>query len=263
MNPVVIVGEMAGTHDLNYDSAVELIRVADQAGCDGVKMQFCSNPARMAQRRNIPDASGYRRLAFSAHWLPALRAECEKRKLQFLMSVFLPEDVAIVAPHVNALKIASLESGDKKIVRTCIETGLPVFISTGCMNQALYHQIKSHYECLSGWNQLVWMHSTSAYPVRADQINLRCIADGFEGYSDQTGKTMTGALAIASGAKYLEVHYKFPGTLTDNPDFGHSLTPEKLTEYVKLARLSEIICGDGIKRIQPSEIALEAHRVKG
>ena len=60
---------------------------------------------------------------------------------------------------------------------------------------------------------LILMHCISSYPARLADANLSVISELVHrhgvpvGFSDHTVETMTGALAVASGASLLEKHF--------------------------------------------------------
>ena len=84
---------------------------------------------------------------------------------------------------------------------------------------------------------------------------------------DQTGlliaeinEVMTGALAVAAGARMLEVHFCLSETSRDNSDRRVSHEPNELGAYIWLARLAARAMGDGRKRVMPSEEANVRYR---
>ena len=82
------------------------------------------------------------------------------------------------------------------------------------------------------------------------------------GYSDHTHDVLTGALAIAAGARILEVHFRLNDTDPANPDYATALSPGQLKDYISLVRKAELMMGDGIKRPQPAEAEMMKYRVK-
>src|SRR3990167_8484032 len=264
---------MAGCHDLEAGKAARLIQAAHDAKCNAVKTQWCSNVKRLADRRKI-EAPDYSRLAFPASWHPTFADDCKQKGMEYICTIFLPEDIDLVPQFVDHLKIASLEAADLELVRACLDTVKPVIVSTGCMDEK---ELRLLRESLSepihrkwsrtGLAEIDWLHSVSSYPVPIGESNLSVLNQmddsglGLDGYSDQTGRVITGALAVAAGGRIIEVHMRLDDTVPTNPDFGHSLTPTQLKEYVDLVRLAEAEMGDGIKTVQPSEAGLRDHRI--
>jgi N,N'-diacetyllegionaminate synthase len=72
---------------------------------------------------------------------------------------------------------------------------------------------------------------------------------------------LTGALAVACGATIVEVHFRLDETRKDNPDFAHSLSPGNLTTYIANIRKAERMLGDGVKKVEASEVPMLQHRV--
>jgi sialic acid synthase SpsE len=265
---VFVISEAANTwrigrvdeQHLRY--ARKAIVTAKAAGADAVKFQWTSDPQLMAERRKVlPDT--YTILAWPAAWLPLLAKECERVDIEFMCSVFIPQDVATIAPFVQRFKIASLESHDRELLETCWRQQKPVVQSLGVLD---IKEIGPAYID----DNLSLLHTTAAYPCPLSSVNLRvlqmrftCAGNPrvFQGFSDHTGDTLTGALAVAAGAEIIEVHFRLDETRKDNPDYLHSHSPNRLVEYVMNVRKTEIMLGDGVKKIEDCEKPLLKHRV--
>ena len=72
------------------------------------------------------------------------------------------------------------------------------------------------------------------------------------GYSDHTLGIEVPIAAVALGATVIEKHFTLDRTLP-GPDHRASLEPEELQAMVQAIRNIEIVLGDGIKRLSPSE----------
>jgi sialic acid synthase SpsE len=83
----------------------------------------------------------------------------------------------------------------------------------------------------------------------------------YSGFSDHSGHVLTGAVATAGGARIIEVHFRLDSTDPANPDYGHSLSPEQLIQYVQNVRFAEAAMGNGVKKMQPSERRWARYRV--
>src|SRR3990167_2372973 len=116
------IADIGANHDGQYARMLEAIDEAKHAGCDCAKFQWVSDPVRMAKRRGRAYADGYaevyaRYLAWPAKWHEDLAAHCRHRGIDYMATVFLPEDVAVVASHVRHAKIASFEAEDVELWR--------------------------------------------------------------------------------------------------------------------------------------------------
>lgn len=236
--------------DDHLKNAWEAIEKAKACRADCIKFQWTSGPRKMERRRNVPEGS-YEILAWPKLWLPMLHEKCEQVGIEFLVTVFLPDDVETVNPYVKRWKVASLEREAFDLLAAMRLTEKQIIASNGMEN--------THWPS----HQYTRLHCTVAYPAPLDQLNLRAIRiDLYNGYSDHSGEMLTGALAVACGASMVEVHFRLDDTPPDNPDYVHSHTPEKLREYISNIRKAELMLGDGIKRVMPCEEWALQHKVK-
>lgn len=234
-----------GKHHLTH--AYRAVDTAKESGADIVKFQWCSNPRKMEQRRNIPEGT-YDILAWPQEWIAMIAAHAQYIDIEFLCTVFLREDVPIMNPYVQRWKVASLEADDIELFRSMDETEKPVIISTGARTGKAISKIM--------------LHCTAAYPAPLDELNLLAIRQGnYVGYSDHSGDLLTGALAVACGATIIEVHFNLEKTPQDNPDYLHSHFPRMLKWYIENIRKAERMLGDGVKRVMPSEEWAVKHKV--
>lgn len=238
-----------GKHHLN--NAYRAVDTAKKSGADIVKFQWCSNPRTMEQRRNVSEGT-YDIVAWPQEWISMIAAHAQHKDIEFLCTVFLPEDVPIMNPYVQRWKVASLENGAIDLLAAMSKTKKEVFLSYGC------HNGKS--------KQRIWekpLHCTAAYPAPLDELNLLAIRQGnYVGYSDHSADLLTGALAVACGATIIEVHFKLEKTPKDNPDYLHSHFPRMLKWYIDDIRKAERILGNGVKRVMPSEAWAIQHQVR-
>lgn len=262
MGKTFIIAEAGSTWNWTSDCslsrrrAMKMVQIAYHAGADAVKFQWCSNPGRMEQRRNVP-AGSYGMLAWPEPWHGLLRDFASELGIEYMCTVYLPEDVARIDPYIRRHKVASLELMDGLMWHEIGKTTKQVVCSFGAVGE---HDMLKRPFCD---NECVWLQCTASYPCSPDHVNLGVLRGDtcFDGLSDHTGNVVTGALAVAAGATMLEVHYRLDETPRNNPDFPHSHSPERLREYIANVRLAETMIGDGIKKVEPSEVAILKHRV--
>lgn len=251
MNLPYIIGEAGSCHEESIGRAVSLVKVAKQAKCDAVKFQFWSDPVKMRDRRNVAPPT-YDTGSIKYSWLEPIHEACKGAEIAFICSVYVPEDVIRVAPHVDGFKIASFEALDTQLINEILRLrgDRPFFISTGMQEG---HEKKYPQDA-------IYLHCVSAYPCPIAEANLGAI-EPHEGYSDHTRMIFTGAMAVSAGADYLEVHFRLQDTTNNCPDYVVALAPDELKRYVEWARTAAIMRGDGIKRVQESERENMKYRV--
>ncbi|MFG0257702.1 MAG: N-acetylneuraminate synthase family protein [Phycisphaerales bacterium JB043] len=247
----LIIAELGVNHDGDRDCALVLVDHAHDAGADAIKTQvfdadlLMSSDARLAayQRQsgeNNP-VDMLRRLQLSLDALEAIHERAHELGLLTLCTIFTPELVAptLESVRVDALKIASPDIVNTLLLDACIETGLPLILSTGAsipeeIDDAITHLGPAR-------DRVSLMQCVSAYPTPDRNASLGAIRDIARrtnlpvGYSDHTTSTLTGAIAVGAGACLLEKHLTHDRD-APGPDHSASLDPNQLSEYVTLAR---------------------------
>lgn len=255
-----VIAEAGSTHEGDMGTMLEMVTSACDSGADAVKFQWTSSAKRLAQRRNAPEyKEAYNLIEFPMEWVRVLSEEAAKVGIAFLCTTYLPEDVAVVAPDVSAFKIASFEAMDLEFLAQHVARSKPVYISTGMMGEA---DLLWYLQRRNLWTELRLLHCVSAYPAPISDLNLGVIRKyDLDGYSDHSSHLMVGALAVASGAKVIEVHFRPENADPHGEDYHHSLSEMELLSYVRNIRSAEAMLGDGTKRPMPSEAAMEKYRV--
>jgi len=268
-----VIAEAGSTHDGSVRKALDLVEAARDAGCDAVKFQWWSDPDRLGDRRRVPDAYReiYYRYQVPLDWLELLRetalARTEptmgRRPLAFLCTAYLPEDVHVVEPFVEQMKIASFEAGDADFVHRNVFTGKPVLISAGMLSadDPRLEHLRLVRESHPGRVQL--LHCISSYPAPLDAMHLAALsALGFDGLSDHSRQLLTGAVAVGAGARIIEAHLRLPTTSPQNPDFATAFHPEEFAAYVRNIRVADALMGSSERPLQACEREMAAYRVQ-
>lgn len=233
----------------HLQNAYRAIDLAKDCGADSVKFQWCSDPRAMEKRRNVPEGS-YDILAWPEEWIIAIKNRCDEIGIEFMCTVFLPCDIEKLNPYVKRWKVASLEAQALDLLTMMRSTEKPIIASNG-MDNPHWHN-----------GQYTRLHCVLAYPAPLNEVNLSVIRNGYQGYSDHSCNELTGALAVACGAKIIEVHFMLYETPATNPEYGHSLWPETLGDYISHIRDAEVMLGDGVKKIEKCEEWALKHKVK-
>lgn len=248
-----VIAEPGCTPEGQFDAMKELIVIAATAGCDGFKNQWTSHAARMVERRNAPSyASFYRWLEYPHGWHVRLAQICHDAGIQYGCSVYLPEDVPLIAPFVDFLKVSSFEAEDEALMESCARSWRRTIVSLG-MGGA-----KSKWAI--GMQSL---HCTSAYPAPLESLNLARLYN-VEGLSDHSAPEFTwiGALAVAAGAEIIETHIRSEHCRSENPDFAVARNPRQLADYVRHIRFAETALGTRQAGAHPVEVEMQQFRVR-
>ena len=270
-NPVYVIGEIGLNHNGDVDIAMRLIDVAAEAGADAVKFQQrtpeIATPEHMRDTlRETPWGTmtylEYRyRVEFDAEQYAQIGAHATARGLDWFASPWdVPSVDLLEGLDVVAHKIASASVTDLELLERVVQTRKPVILSTG---MSTLDEIDRAVEVL-GTERLVLLHTTSTYPMPAEEANLRTIAtlrDRYAGvpigYSGHERGLQISLAAVALGARVIERHITLDRTMWGS-DHAASLEPQGFEHLVRDIRIIETALGDGVKRVFPGELAPKA-----
>jgi N-acetylneuraminate synthase/N,N'-diacetyllegionaminate synthase len=192
----------------------------------------------------------------------AIKKHCDKQGIDFLATPFSPHWVRVLAEMgITALKIGSGNITCLDLLKEIAKTHLPVIMSTGMAYMAEINRALDQLRQF-GSSTVAVMHCVSLYPTTLQQVNLATLATLKQqlstkvGFSDHTEDIITGALAVAAGAEILEKHITLNNNM-DGPDHKMSLQPDRMLEYVNLARQGAIAHGTSYKQPLPQELQIK------
>jgi N-acetylneuraminate synthase len=268
--PVYVIAEIGINHNGDLATALELMKVAKDSGCDAVKFQkrtptICVPVEQQGVMRETPWGMitylDYKeRTEFGEDEFRAVDSYARKQGIDWFAS---PWDV----PSVDFLeqfdplcyKVASACLTDDELLEAMAATNRPLILSTG---MSTLEEINHAVELLNGVPFLL-AHSTSTYPCPPAELNLRMIAklqDLFRvpvGYSGHETGLQTTVAAVTMGATFIERHITLDRA-TWGTDHAASVEPQGLQRLVRDIRTVEAALGDGVKRVYDSEIPIRA-----
>lgn len=263
--PCYVIAEIGINHNGDVDLAKRLISVAVAAGCDAVKLQkrtvdVVYTEKELSQPRPNPfgDTNGdlKRGLEFGQEDYQEIANFCKQVKIDWFVSPWDEASVDFVEEfNPPVYKIASASLTDDNLLRHVRKTGKPIIASTG---MSTYEEIDHAVDVL-GKDNLILMHTTSTYPAKYEQLNLRAIPAMIErynipvGYSGHETGIPTSVAAAVLGACCVERHITMDRAMWGS-DQAASLEPNGISRLVRDIRLCEQSMGDGIKRVYEEEI---------
>ena len=272
-----IIAEIGSCHDGNLGKAFDLIYAARDAGADYVKAQYWSSAKRLAERRKSGPyyEAIYTKYQIPLDWLEALENRTRATGLGFMATCYLPEDIPVVAERVDHFKVASFEAADMDFIRAhyrfCYNKNRWLIVSTGLQHDDTLRPLMNERAAakLRGAASITMklLHCVSAYPAPVSSLAMRQIRTmDFDGFSDHaaTRWIASGAVAVALGAKILEVHVRPEKMDEDNPDAPHALNPLQFRHYVRNVRAADEAIGDEPwrSRHNPAEDAMRPYKVQ-
>jgi len=264
--PCFVVAEAGLSHLGSLDRAKELVDAAVGCGAEAIKFQAYKTAELINKDRAPDDYERFSKRELSYDQLKELKAYAENQGiLWFATGHTLGAVDFLRKQNVRLYKIGSAER-DRRAFDRIINTGKPVFISTGMREHADILNLVTKY----GGKNTAFLHCISAYPTIDGDANLGflntlrrwCDSVGSVcGYSDHMVGTYGVELAVAMGAKIVEKHIKveaFKGR--DNPV---SLTPKEFGAMVKAIRRVETMVGEETRVYGGMEHETETWAMKG
>lgn len=267
-----IIAEAGVNHNGNLEKAIKLIDVASEAGADAVKFQtFISS--KIATTYTPKSTYHVETTGNDAKqsWLELLKSQelsaedhrilfeyALKKKIIFLSTPYDEESVDLLSKlGVSALKVASTDLNNHRLLGVMARTNLPIILSTAMstMNEI----IKSRDVVFqNGGSSLAILQCTGSYPSKIKDLNIGAMLQiknktgCLTGFSDHSTEVIASSVATAAGAKIYEKHFtldkRMPG-----PDHRASLEPDELKTCVELVRKTEEMIGVGEKFILDCE----------
>jgi N-acetylneuraminate synthase len=274
--PCFLIAEIGINHNGDLDMAKKLVSLAMASGCDAVKFQkrtvdVVYSAQELARPRESPFGSTNgdlkRGLEFGRSQYEAIATYCRDVKIPWLASCWDEAAVDFIeAFSPPCYKVASASLTDDKLLRYTRAKGRPILLSTGMTSEAeLDHAVE-----VLGTQDLILLHTCSTYPAQYSDLNLRALTTLRQrygvpvGYSGHESGLAPSIAAAALGACVIERHITLDRALWGS-DQAASVGPTGLTRLVRDIRLVEASMGDGVKRVQPSEVPImqKLRRVTG
>ena len=265
--PVFIIAEIGINHNGSVEIAKKMIEGAKGAGCDAVKFQkrtpeVCVPKDQWNIERDTPWGRmtyiDYRhKVEFGKDEYEEIDKFCKQLNIIWFASCWDEPSVDFIEKFNPPLyKTASASLTDSALIKKHKALSKPVIMSTG---MSTMEEIETAVETL-GTENLLLAHSTSSYPCKNEELNLKMITtlknkypDSPIGYSGhETGLAPTWA-AVAMGASFVERHITLDRAMWGT-DQAASVEVDGFYRLVRNIRDIEIALGDGVKKVYQSEM---------
>ena len=265
---VFITAEIGINHNGDIEIAKKLIDIAKECDCDAVKFQKRTvekvySKETLDSPRDSPWGKTTRDqklgLEFNKNEYDEIDAYCKEKKIEWFASAWdIDSQLFLGNYQLKYNKIASAMLTNVELLNIVAEEKKHTFISTGMSTiDQISHAVKifKNSDC-----PFELMHSNSSYPMNPSEANLLCINTLKEkfncnvGYSGHESSGYNISLAaVVLGATSIERHITLARDMYGS-DQAASLEPIGLERLVRDIRALNLIIGDGVKKIYPSEI---------
>lgn len=263
----LLIAEIGGNHEGNFDYAMKLTDLAIASGADYVKYQMYSGDSLVSKVEGAQRNAHFKKFELSQEQYIQLAERCQAANVGFMASVWNPEYLSWIDQYMSIYKIGSGDLTAYAVIREIAKTGKPIILSTGLatLEEVLESVafIQSLDERYKDPDYLAVLQCTSMYPIAYEDANLS-VMELFRqatqlpiGYSDHTEGSLALEIAVAMGAEILEFHFTDDREGKTFRDHKVSLTKDEVLALGK--KIEEIyqLRGDHLKR----PLAVEAeHR---
>jgi len=264
---IYIIAEIGINHNGSMQYAKQLIDMAKLCGCDAVKFQkrtidIVYTKEYLDSPRSSPWGETQRDqkngLEFSLEQYEEIDSYCKENSIEWFVSCWdIPSQIEMRRFKTSFNKVASAMATNLDFLKVVAAEKKPTFLSTGMTNLDEIQQainIFDDAEC-----PITLMHTVSTYPAQEEHLNLNCINTlraKFKkpvGYSGHEATVLPSVISAVLGATCIERHITLDRAMYGS-DQAASLQINGLRNLVESVRKSEVVLGDGLKKIIPEEI---------
>jgi N-acetylneuraminate synthase len=242
-----LIAEVGLGHDGSLGMAHAYIDAIATTGADAVKFQTHIADAESSAAEPFRVQFGHQdesrylywdRTSFTKEQWSGLKSHASDKNLVFLSSPFSLQAVDLLEHlGVAAWKIASGETGSRRMLARMAATGKPIIASTGLSTTQEVDDLVLNLQKIAP-NRHAVMQCTTEYPTPPEHIGMNILADYLGcfqcpvGLSDHSGTIWPSLIAAYIGARILEIHVTLSRKMF-GPDVSSSVTVEQLGELTK------------------------------
>lgn len=264
---VYFTAEIGINHNGDLSIAKKLIEIAKNAGCDAVKFQKRTiekvySTEILDTPRESPWGTTTREqklgLEFEKKEYDEINNFCTEKNIDWYASSWDIDSQKFLRTYdFKHNKVASAMLTNTKLLEIIAEEKKHTFVSTG---MSTMDEIKNAISIFKKYDcPFELQHSTSTYPMKLEEANLKCIQTLRETFQCNVGYSghesvgyVVSLTAAVLGATSIERHITLDRTMYGS-DQAASLEPNGLNRLVRDIRTIDVILGDGKKKVWPSE----------
>lgn len=265
------IAEVGINHNGDLAIAKRMIELAKACGADAVKFQtfkaeeFCGDSTQtftyQSQGKPVTESmlEMFRRYEFPPESWRVIKSYCQEIGITFFSTPQNYSDLELLLDiGVPALKIGSDDFTNLPLIRSFIESGLPLILSCGMSNLAEVHQSLEAALWFDGY-PVALMLCTSQYPTPPKDVNIaklttlqRAFPGLLVGFSDHTQGCLAAALAVSLGARIFEKHFTLDKGMP-GPDHWFSEDAIGLAAWIEHIRTADTLMGNPFIRPTQAE----------
>ncbi|MGI9541786.1 MAG: N-acetylneuraminate synthase family protein [Cyclobacteriaceae bacterium] len=213
----ILIAEIGGNHEGDFEYAVELTRLAIEADVDYIKFQIYTGDTLVNKLESPTRNEHFKKFELTREQHLTLAQMCHERNIGYLASIWNTADLDWIDQHMNFYKIGSGDLTAYPVLKAIASKNKPIVLSTGLAEKSevidTIEYLQSINPMYADKNNLALLQCTAMYPIPNSDANLLVIQDLKQatgltvGYSDHTVGSQALEAAVTLGAEILEFHF--------------------------------------------------------
>lgn len=257
-NGPLLIAEIGGNHEGNFDYARELTKLAIASNVDYVKYQMYTGDTLVSRIESPQRNKHFKKFELSRDNYIELAELCQQNGVKFMASVWNPEFTSWIDKYIPIYKIGSGDLTAYPVLKQFAKIGKPIIVSTGLSSmddiKGAIAFIQNQNSIYRDPNYLSILQCTAMYPITYKDANL-AVMHSFKktfglpvGYSDHTEGTKALEIAVAMGAQILEFHFTDSRENKEFRDHKVSLTKDEVLGLINSIKDIELLKGSSDKQ---------------
>lgn len=263
-NGPLLIAEIGGNHEGDFEYAKRLTQLAIESGADFVKFQIYTGDGLVSKVESEKRNKHFKKFELSKEQHIELANLCNKQGVGYTASVWNFDALEWAAPFMPFFKIGSGDLTAYPLLKATAQYKKPLLLSTGLATEQEVIDSVNYIRSLDKFYEqpenIAVLQCTSMYPIPANEAHLRVMQQLKEklrctiGYSDHTEGHYAMEIAVAMGAEILEFHFTDDRTGKTFRDHKVSLTKEEVQDLILKIKEIEALKGNGLKQPVPIEL---------
>jgi N,N'-diacetyllegionaminate synthase len=263
-NGPLLIAEIGGNHEGNFNYAKKLVKLAINSGVDVVKLQLYSGDQLVNRIESKSRYKHFKKFELNKNQHIYLAKLCKAFGVQYLASVWDLRMLDWIDKYLKFYKIGSGDLTALPVIKEFARRKKPIILSTGLSNlKEVNHTVnflQKQNKIYKNKNQLAVLQCTSCYPTGDEEVNLKVMntlkkkTNLTIGYSHHNSGSLALLAAYTLGAEILEFHFTDERKGKVFRDHKISLNHNETKDLIKnIIRIKDIL-GTDIKTPTMNEI---------
>lgn len=266
----LLIAEIGGNHEGNFNYAKRLVKLAISSGVDVVKLQIYQGENLVSSVESKKRFKHFKKFELTQDQHIALAKMCQKAKVFYLASVWDKNSLLWIDRYLKFYKVGSGDLTAYPILSELSKRGKPIILSTGLSTISEINKtirfIRSQNRIYKKNLFLSLLQCTSSYPTPDNEVNLKVIKNLKKntnltiGYSHHNKGDLALLSAYLLGAQILEFHFTDTRKGKRFRDHKISLTSAETKELIKKIKKINLILGK--KEKTPTKTEIKSKHIK-